>query len=470
MNPRSIRFRLIIWYAGLLTGAFLVFALPSTRSCKAIWKAAWCSRFSPLRSDRCIALERHRQDRGALRGGSDCESLYAGELRSVHPRYPPGWKRALRLRRTLSFDPSKLPPLKAGAVHGDFVQKEMMEDGNRLMVTVKVVQADKGRRFLIESGGPMSPIETTLSHMRIWLLLGVPLLGLVAVGGGFILVGRALAPVERIANSAEQITLHNLSERLSLTNTGDELEHLSLALNRMIARLSEAIEQNRRFLADASHELRTPLAALRGELESVVEQARALPELSDRVGSALEEVDRLAKIVDALFAISRLDAGEAQQEQARFDLASLAASTTEQMSLLAEDKGVSVACNVQGSVHVDGDRARIKQVVVNLLDNAIKYTPPGGSIKLDVSAREDKAVIEVADTGIGIPPTLCRIFSSAFSAWTRRVRAMRAGPGWDWPSLNPFARPTAAKCKWKAAKARAAVSKWNCRSPGQDKD
>src|SRR5208283_1958537 len=132
------------------------------------------------------------------------------------------------------------------------------------------------------------------------------------------------------ARSAEQISLHNLNQRLPRTQTGDELEHLSLALNRMIARLSEAIEQNRRFLADASHELRTPLAALRGELESVVEQARALPELSDRVGSALEEVDRLVKIVDVLFAISRLDAGEAQQEQARFDLASLVASTNEQ--------------------------------------------------------------------------------------------------------------------------------------------
>ena len=133
----------------------------------------------------------------------------------------------------------------------------------------------------------MAPIETILSHFLWSLLIGVPLLGLVAVGGGFFLVGRALAPVVQIARSAEHITLHNLNERLPVTKTGDELEHLSLALNRMIARLSEALEQNRRFLADASHELRTPLAALRGEMESVVEQARTLPELSDRAGSAL---------------------------------------------------------------------------------------------------------------------------------------------------------------------------------------
>jgi len=154
---------------------------------------------------------------------------------------------------------------------------------------------------LIESGGRWRRLRRYYLICFFSLLLGVPLLGLVAVGGGLFLVGRALAPVVRIARSAERITLHNLNERLPLTNTGDELEQLSLALNRMIARLSEAFEQNRRFLADASHELRTPLAALRGEMESVVEQVLVLPELSDRVGSALEEVDRLAKIVDALF-------------------------------------------------------------------------------------------------------------------------------------------------------------------------
>jgi heavy metal sensor kinase len=238
-----------------------------------------------------------------------------------------------------------------------------------------------------------------------------------------VLVGKALAPVIQIARSAEQITLHNLNEQLPVTQTGDELEHLSLALNRMIVRLRAALEQNRRFLADASHELRTPLAALRGELESVVEQTRALPELRDRAGSALEEVDRLAKIVDALIAISRLEAGEAQQAWERFDLASLAAGTAEQMSLLAEDKGVAVSCNAQGSVCVEGDRARIKQVVVNLLDNAIKYTPQDGSISLNVEARQDKAVIEVADTGIGIPAeALPHIFERFFRVDNARSR------------------------------------------------
>jgi heavy metal sensor kinase len=415
---------LIIWYAGLLTGAFLLFSVALYQVLRGYMENSLAQ----------TLFRRSEQISVSLLSGMDKtgEHYVADQIAT---RYAPeNYDRFIRITRsngsvlyasgrTASFDPSGLHPLNVNDVKGDFVQKTLLGEKNLLLVTVKVFQSSDGSRFLIESGAPMAPIETILSHLLVSLGIGVPLLGLVAVGGGLILVSRALAPVVRIAQSAEQITLHSLNERLPLTKTGDELERLSLALNRMIARLSEALEQNHRFLADASHELRTPLAALRGEMESVVEQIRGLPELRDRAGSALEEVDRLAKIVDALFAISRLDAGEAQQEWARFDLAPLAASTTEQMSLLAEDKGVSVSCKAQGEVSVDGDRARIKQVVVNLLDNAIKYTPEGGSINLEVVAREDKAVIEVADTGIGIPASaLPHIFERFFRVDKARSR------------------------------------------------
>jgi heavy metal sensor kinase len=424
MNPRSLRFRLIIWYAGLLTGVFLLFGIVLFQVLRGYLEHSLAQTL--IRRSEQIAVS-------LLDGVDKTGGRYVAD--QITARYAPeNYGRFIRITRpdggvlyasgrTASFDPSGLRPLAVNTVHGDLVQKVVLDDGSRLLVTVKVFQSSEGHRFLIESGGPMAPIETILSHLFFSLLIGVPLLGLVAVGGGLFLVSRALAPVVQIARSAEHITLHNLNERLPLTNTGDELEHLSLALNRMIVRLNEAFEQNRRFLADASHELRTPLAALRGEMESVVEQARALPELRDRAGSALEEVDRLAKIVDALFAISRLDAGESQQEWERFDLAPLAASTTEQMSLLAEDKGIAVACNVQGKVSVDGDRARIKQVVVNLLDNAIKYTPPGGTINLNVHARGAKAVLEVVDTGMGIPASaLPHIFERFYRVDQARSR------------------------------------------------
>jgi signal transduction histidine kinase len=205
--------------------------------------------------------------------------------------------------------------------------------------------------------------------------------------------------------------------------SGDELERLSVSLNQMISRLEEAIHGSKQFLADASHELRTPLTVMRGELESLAQDGQLGRETREALGSALEEVERLAKIVEGLFALSRLDAGEAPTEWVRFDLAELAATTADQMSLLAEDKQVSVACETFRDVTVEGDRARLKQVVVNLLDNAIKYTPSGGHIALSVRREGAYAVLDVIDNGIGIPAeALPHVFKRFFRVDGSRSR------------------------------------------------
>src|SRR5262249_7709691 len=124
----------------------------------------------------------------------------------------------------------------------------------------------------------------------------------------------------------------------------------------------------------------------------------------ETLGSMLEEVDRLIEVVEGLLALSRLDAGEFRAEWVTFDLAELAASTADQMSLLAEDKNIAVVCEAAPQVLVEGDRARMKQVVVNLLDNAIKYTPRGGRVRLRIAREGAQALLEIADDGVGIPP------------------------------------------------------------------
>jgi heavy metal sensor kinase len=420
MNTRSLRFRLIMWHAGLLTGVFLLCGVAMYQVLRHYLEQSLAQSLLRRTQQITVSLLADVEKTG--------EPFVVDEIKA---RYAPeNYERFIRLSRrdgtaiyasgrAATFDPAGLP----AADGHDATRIALLPDGNRLLIVADTYRTPSGREYVIESGGPMQPIDTVLAHLFFMLLLGVPVVVLAAVGGGSILVGQALAPVVQIARSAEQITLHNLDGQLPLAPTGDELEQLSLALNRMIARLREAFEQNRRFLADASHELRTPLTALRGELENAVEQARPLPELRDKVGSALEEVDRLAKIVQTLFAISRLDAGEAQQEWRGFDLARVAADTAGQMSLLAEDKGISVNCNVEQEAGVEGDRARIKQVVVNLLDNAIKYTPSGGSIQLNVRARGGKAILEVVDTGIGIPAgALPHVFERFFRVDKARSR------------------------------------------------
>jgi len=279
----------------------------------------------------------------------------------------------------------------------------VLADGTKLLIAA-VPYGNGAGRFWVEAGAPLEPVQTMMNRLLFWLALGLPIVVAVAVGGGHVLVTRALAPVEEMGRSAEQITLHHLRDRLPVTRTGDELERLSIALNNMITRLDEAFEHNRRFLADASHELRTPLTIIQGELEAIAKQASLDSNLRDTLGNVLEEVERLAHIVESLFALAKLEAGEAKARWARLDLARLATSTAEQMCLLAEDKGISVRCEAPRPIPVEGDSARLKQVVVNLLDNAIKYTPQGGEVSLAVGASSDKAVLEVADTGIGIPP------------------------------------------------------------------
>ena len=405
MNTRSLSFRLVAWYAGLLTVVFLLLGVLT---------------FLFLRH----YLEANLLDTQARRAGQIADTLLvaagrtgdaamAGEVEDLYS--PQANDRFIRITRSdghvvyasgrpknNSFDPATVPPPPLNRV-GEFSRKETLPSGS-LLVAALPYAVTGGSRYVVEVGISNARTEETLSQVLIMLLIGLPIAVCVAVAGGFILVRRALRPVERIAHKAEDITQHNLSERLPVVQSGDELERLSLSLNRLISRLEESIQSSKRFVADASHELRTPLTVLRGELESLAQDVQLKPQTRETLGSMLEEVDRLGEIVEGLLALSRLDVGEARAEWVKFDLAELAATTADQMSLLAEDKNITVVCDASSGVIVEGDRARMKQVVVNLLDNAIKYTSVGGRVSLKTAREAGYAVLDVTDDGIGIPP------------------------------------------------------------------
>jgi heavy metal sensor kinase len=425
MNRRSLKFQLVAWYAGLVTGCFLLLGMAAYMALDGYLVGAL--KQTQFRRGRQIAqLVLAEQKKGKLPdAGLEVEEWYA-----------PGQNdRFVRIRRggeTLyvskppansEFDPANVP-LGQWPARPETALRMPLLGGRELLITRHTVEMPGGA-VLIETGALMDNVQRTLRQWLVFLAAGLPVVALLAVAGGYFLVKRALTPVDQIAASAERIGSHNLSERLPVAATGDELERLSVALNHMIERLDAAFQYSRRFVADASHELRTPLTVLRGELEGLVEEPQLREEWRERLGSALEEVERLVNIVEGLFAISRLDAGEAQAEWVKFDLASLAVATADQMSLLAEDKRITVSCAAAADVWVEGDRSRMKQVVVNLLDNAIKYTAEGGSVGLTVSPRGGKAVLEVADNGIGMTPeVLPRVFERFFRVDPARSRAM----------------------------------------------
>ncbi len=425
MNTRSIRFRLVAWYAGLLTGIFLLLCALLYFDLRHFLENDL--RQLQSRRTRQIAntLLIHVKQTGEPYVATQTKDWYEPEIND----------RFIRITRadgTLvyvsgapkdgSFDPAEIPVLTPSS-QIEFSRKVHLSGNKTLLVAALNFKSSGNPAYLVEFGELLDPVETMLNHLFLQLALGLPLAVVIIAGGGYLLVRRALQPVEQITRKAEQITQHNLSERLPVARTGDELERLSHSLNRMIARLDDAFRNSKRFVADASHELRTPLTILRGELENLIEDAHLSPGVRDQLGSLLEEVERLSKIVEQLFALSRLDAGEAQTEWARFDLAELAKTTAEQMSLLAEDKGITIACDADRKVPVEGDRARLKQVVVNLLDNAIKYTPDHGAIQLKVRTLNGHAVLEVADNGIGIPSdALSHVFERFYRVDQTRSR------------------------------------------------
>ena len=176
------------------------------------------------------------------------------------------------------------------------------------------------------------------------LAVGIPLILLVTIAGGVALVRKAFRPVRQIIDAAKAITSSNLGQRLPVTKTSDELEHLSVVLNQMIARLEEAFHHSQRFSADASHELRTPLTIMRVELESISQEPGLDRATREKIGSILEETERMGKMVEGLLAISRLETGEAIIHVERLELSALVSETAEQIALLAEEKRVTVRC------------------------------------------------------------------------------------------------------------------------------
>lgn len=405
MNPRSIRFRLAAWHAAFSAGIFVLLAgmlyIQVQRYLKASVFETQARRAHQISETLVAQLPGIGEDYVVRQ----IEALYAPEKGDRFIRITrPGGSVLFRSGPPADqgFDPASVPALSPNR-DLRHTRVEALPDGRTLMIAADRALAADGGAYLVEVGASGERVTELVRHLLMLLALGLPFVVLVATGGGYLLVRQALAPVEQIAVKAGIITQHNLSERLPVPRTGDELERLSVALNRMITRLDDAFSNSSRFVADASHELRTPITIVQGELEALARDPAYPAEFREQLGSLLEEVERISRIVQQLFALSRLDAGEAQAESVFFDLSAMAVGTADQMLLLAEDKRITLTKETDLPVFVEGDRSRLKQVIVNLLDNAIKYTEPGGSISLRTGTNNGMAILEVRDSGAGIP-------------------------------------------------------------------
>ena len=276
------------------------------------------------------------------------------------------------------------------------------------------------------------PVDLTAGWFQefvVMILVVAPLIVIASVGGAYLIAGRAVEPVGRMINEVEAITDgRSLHRRLPVEATGDELARLGATLNAMIARLETSFSALRRFTADASHELKTPLAVLRADVERAMHSVPASNDQLVALEEALQETTRMADLVDSLLTLARADEGRFDLHREPFALEPLVHEVFETAVILGEDAGLIVSLSAVEDATILGDRVRLRQLFLNLVTNAIKYTSRGGTVEVTVKRRDGEVQFAVRDTGIGISAAdLPYIFERFWRADRARSRLSERG-------------------------------------------
>jgi len=305
--------------------------------------------------------------------------------------------------------------------------------GTPYIIKAWYMSDDHGQRYFFAIGRSLADsvrtVKTFTTDYFLSLLAIIPLTGLL----GWALAGRAIQPVNEVAQAAQKITGSNLSLQIPLRGSGDELDHLIGSFNRMTTRLEDSFEQIRRFSTDVSHELRTPLTAIRGQLEVALFTAQTAEQYRDAMVNALEDVEQLSSIVRALLLLSQAESGQLALQKTTLDLGDVAEDVVDQFQIPAEEKHVRLTARIEPGVRILADRTQIERLFSNLLSNAVKYTPAGGTVQVRVRGDERKswARIEIEDTGVGIPaenlPHIFDRFYRVRSAETNLIQGLGLG-------------------------------------------
>jgi len=435
---RPIRVRLTLWYVLLLT---LVLAAFSAALYLALRISLYEDLDDVLRSSATLVTNTLQVDaRGHLTTMPGQPLLWSDPKEGEHFwRVLDASGQVMEQTGVYEMDtPSVDPEVLARALAGREVF-QTVRMGNTLIrvYTAPIDHGASGVVGVVQLGLSLGDVNETLAALRWGLLLILPVTLAAASVGGFLLAGRALRPVDRLTRAAQSISAHDLSRRLDLDLPDDELGRLARTFDAMIARLDEAFRRQRRFTADASHELRTPLTIIKGDLSLALARPRDPGYYHDVLTEVDEEVDQMSRLVDRLLALARADAEGIAIHRQTVNLGVLLADLVEQTRPLAEARGLTLAAQIAPgpsdlnpsgpslTAYVDPDA--MTQIVLNLLDNAIKYTASG---RVRLSARpagdkSDEIRISVSDTGPGIPAEhLPHLFERFYRVDQARSRAL----------------------------------------------
>jgi len=398
MRIRSFRLRLTVWHVSFFSLLFVLFA---------VFLYGVLARALVRQLDSTLVAE-----------AATAANLFQDEMGEMHGdalRAAPEALAGLRLHAGAAaiFDGTKiLAIIPQSAVHEfDAVVAHVPQplESDRLFtlpdrhVAVQPAMVDS-RAYAVIAMERLDGVAASLEIVRRVLLFGLPLMLAIAALGGYWLTSRSLAPLGRMAEQASQITSQSLHTRLDAGAAAKELETLAASFNELLSRLDQSFESMRRFVADASHELRTPLSVIRGEADVALSQDRKPSDYRQSLALILDESRRLSRLVEDLLNLARADAGHVRLRVEEFYFNDLISECCRSAEPLASARGVRLWCHSPGDLSFHGDEALIRRLVMNLLDNAIRYTPEGGQVSVSVEPEDVGMRLRVADTGIGIAP------------------------------------------------------------------
>lgn len=408
MPRSSVRSRLMVWYVGTVVAVMAAFSLVLFLSLRRSLLASTDEALRNIAQDITAALlEEHDDTVSEIVSECVAEKHHGGQLQVlVRPASgPPELVLAEIAREPAAESLPLTAAARAAALAGSSSFETPSPMHGSVWRTLTFAAQDARMQYIIQVGMSLKTVTETLRRLALTLLTSVPLFLAVLALFGYFFIRGAFQPVRRMVATVHSIRADDLSRRVTDVESPDEIGELAATFNAMLGRIERAFDEVRQFSSDAAHELKTPLTALRGEMEVALRKEREPAEYRAVLASGLEEAAKLERIVDDLLLLARMDASSRGLFSELIALDEVVLEAHEETRLLAERTRVSLVLKKLDQVRVKGNAMLLRRLLVNLIDNGIKYNRPGGSVSvtLELRGEEGEARLVVEDTGIGIP-------------------------------------------------------------------
>ena len=431
MNTKSIRFRLTVWYALIFSVAmavvFLAFYLLTQQSLLSHTDAAITTH-----NNKIVEII-SRQDTAMNQSFINDSQIFAQQFSEM-----PGmlliigntYGKILYRSQDLGTNEAAVTDLlekSANIIKPTFVNRNI--GATPLRFGVFPAEHDGRLQAIVLMGQPMDVIQKSLNTLTLTLISVYFGLLVLTFSGGFLLARKALSPIAQISKQLKKISAKNLKQRVPEPETGDEIEELSQTFNRLLDHLNEAFVRERQFIGDVAHELKTPVATLRGGIELTLSKNRTNGEYKQAFSETLIDVNQLSTTIKNILDLAWLGAENANLEENSFNLSTSLVELKEIATKLAIQKHITIKGKIEQNILVMGTEDKVSRAILNVIDNAIKYTPKDKTITISLHKKKGKAIIEVMDTGSGIPQKELTHIFERFYRGSKSTKTLGSGLG-----------------------------------------